>query len=84
MDLHDSPVLHLGPLAHQLEPPGIQLQVLRTFWLLQVLSEVLVADCELFQRVLQPKENSGPRLGQQSIRLFGVLADLEIELRTYF
>ena len=91
MDLHDGPVLHLRPLAHQLEPPGIQLQVLRTFWLLQVLSEVLVADCELFQRVLRPasivvglKENCGPWLGQQSIRSFGVLADLEIELRTYF
>ena len=90
MDLDHCAVLNLRPLAHQRKPPRIQFQVLRTFWLLQVLPEVLVADREFLERVLWPapivvglKENGSPWLGQQCIRSFGVLADLKIELRTY-
>ena len=84
MDLDHLAILDLRPLAHQLKPPRIQLQILRALRFFEVLSEVLVADGHLLQGVLGPgpvvvelEEDGSPGLGQQVVRASRVLAHLE-------
>ena len=87
MDLDHLPILDIGPLAHQLKPPWIKLEILGALGLLEVLSEVLMANGHLLQGILGPgpvvvelKEDGSPWLCQQVIRAFRVLADLEDDI----
>ena len=77
MDLDHLPILDIGPLAHQLKPPWIKLEILGALGLLEVLSEVLMANGHLLQGILGPgpvvvelKEDGSPWLCQQVIRAF--------------